>query len=106
MTYVSGHHRNKKFAGRFWPRDGRTLETGLLARYVGDGFVDEEEEGADGRFEVGDGGVFFFAMGEAAGRISEHHDGGHVERHLRGVVERAGGKLGRVAGDFADRFFA
>src|SRR5258708_9424757 len=45
-------------------------------------------------------------MGEAASRVGEHHDGGHVERHLRGVVERAGGKVGRVAGDFADGVFA
>jgi len=67
MTYVSGHHRNKKFAGRLCPRACRTLETGLLARDVGDGFVDEGEEGADGRFEAGDGGVFFCAMGEGAG---------------------------------------
>ena len=73
---------------------------------VGDGFVDQEEEGADGRFEVGDGCVFFLAMGEATGGVGEHHDGGHMERHLRGVMERAGGKLGRVAGDFANGFFA
>src|SRR5882724_11625390 len=45
-------------------------------------------------------------MGEAASRVCEHHDGGHVERHLCGVMERAGGKLWRVAGDFADRVFA
>src|SRR5437660_3234934 len=71
-----------------------------------DGVVHEEEEGADGGFEVGDGSVFFRAVGEVAGRVGEHHYGGHDGDHICGVVERAGRKLGRVAGDFADGGFA
>ncbi len=45
-------------------------------------------------------------MGEAAGGVSEHHDGENMERHLSSVMERAGRKFGRVSGDFADGVFA
>lgn len=121
-TLAAGARRSREEADFFVVTDGGSIEAGVggkctdfhesitrknvSARRMSDSFFDEEEKRANRFFEMDFGRVFFFAVGQAAGGVGEKHDRGHVERHLGGIVKRAGREFWRVTGNFADGFFA